>query len=267
MTVTNPVPFQIENPDRPSQGVRFAGLIGFVFAILQSACAAFLAISGFRVGIGLAALAAASGTYAPATGLHQDAIRIPMLIVGSAGALINLAVLIRVWRLRSRDSAHWRRRAISSKERRSERLQLILSVLSLVLIAAEVWTHPMMHKKRPAPVRTTLGSSSQGNSRLVADDLVSRPRPFLQHCVETPMEAFTEAGRNFEDAIIGHQDHDVPGGVHHGRTDLTMLEVSDDFRAQHIIHIAVNIRGDIVPNVFAVDLHARLPNSPRFLGA
>jgi hypothetical protein len=136
---------------RPSTGVRLAGLTGFVFAILQSACAAVLALSGVRVAIGLTALAAAGGIYAPAEGFHQDAIRIPMLILGGVGAAINLAVLIRVWRLRARASAGWRRRAISPKERRSERLQLALAALTLLLIGAEVITHPMVHRTGKPP--------------------------------------------------------------------------------------------------------------------
>ena len=94
----------------PSRGVRLAGLSGFVFALIQSLCTAVLAVSGIRVAIGLTALAAASGIYAPARGFHQDAIRIPMLVVGAVGALVNLAVLFQIWRLRARASADWRRR-------------------------------------------------------------------------------------------------------------------------------------------------------------
>ncbi len=37
-----------------------------IFAILQSACTAVIAISGLRVAIGLSALAAAAGIHAPA---------------------------------------------------------------------------------------------------------------------------------------------------------------------------------------------------------
>ena len=122
-----------------------------VFALLQSACTAVLAISGLRVAIGLTALAAASGVYAPAKGFHQDAIRIPMLIVGALGALINLAVLVRVWRLRARASARWRRREISKKERRSERLQLALAIATLLLVGLETWTHHKMHRTGPPP--------------------------------------------------------------------------------------------------------------------
>jgi len=69
-----------------------------------------------------------------------------MLVLGGVGAVVNLAVLFRVWRLRARVSGQWRRRTLSAKERRSERLQLALSVLTLVLIGVELWTHPMVHK-------------------------------------------------------------------------------------------------------------------------
>ncbi len=105
--------------------------------------------------IGLTALAAASGVYTPARGFHQDAIRIPMLILGTVGAVVNLAILIRVWRLRARASAGWRRRSISPRERRSERLQLALSLLTLILVGAEVTTHSMVHRTGPPPVQQT----------------------------------------------------------------------------------------------------------------
>jgi hypothetical protein len=144
----------------PSPTVRFAGVVGFVFAVLQSLCTAVLTISAVRVAIGLTALAAASGIYAPAKGFHQDAIRIPMLIVGSLVAVINLAVLFRVWSLRARASAGWRRRTLSQKEKRSERLQVALAILTLVLVGLEVWTHPMVHRTGPPPVLTPISKSA-----------------------------------------------------------------------------------------------------------
>jgi hypothetical protein len=128
-----------------------AGLTGFLFALLQSLCTAVLAVSGIRVAIGLTALAAASGIYAPAKGFHQDAIRIPMLIIGGLGAAINLAVLSRVRQLRSRASASWRRRVLSKRERRSEILQFSLALITLILIALEFWTHSLVHRTGPAP--------------------------------------------------------------------------------------------------------------------
>src|ERR1700758_1010469 len=63
-----------------SSRLKVLGWSGIVFAILQSACTAVIAISGVRVAIGLGALAAAAGIHAPAKGFHQDAIRIPMML-------------------------------------------------------------------------------------------------------------------------------------------------------------------------------------------
>jgi len=132
-------------------GIRFVGGASFLFALLQSLCTAVLTISGIRVAIGLSALAAASGVYAPARGFHQDAIRIPMLIVAAAGALVNLAVIAWIRHLRSRPSAQWRRREPTAKEKRSERLQIILAVVTLILVALETWTHPMVHRTGGPP--------------------------------------------------------------------------------------------------------------------
>lgn len=127
------------------------GWASLIFAVLQSLCTAVLTISGIRVAIGLTALAAASGIYAPARGFHQDAIRIPMLILATVGSIVNLLVLAWISHLRSRPSAQWRRREISPRERRSERLQVALAILTLVLVGLETWTHPMVHRTGPAP--------------------------------------------------------------------------------------------------------------------
>lgn len=139
----------------PGAPARLRALSGasFLMALLQSLCTAVLTISGIRVAIGLSALAAAGGIYAPARGFHQDAIRIPMLALAAAGALINLAVLAWIWRLRSRPSAQWRRRELTPRQKRSERLQVILSVVTLLLVGLEAWTHPMVHRTEPPPAR------------------------------------------------------------------------------------------------------------------
>ena len=128
-----------------------SGGASFLMALLQSICTAVLTISGIRVAIGLTALAAASGVYAPARGFHQDAIRIPMLILAAAGAIVNLAVLAWIRHLRSRPSAQWRRRELSPKQKRSERLQIVLAIATLILVGLETWTHPMVHRTGPPP--------------------------------------------------------------------------------------------------------------------
>ncbi len=131
-----------------------------LFALLQSLCTAVLTISGIRVAIGLTALAAAGGIWAPAARLHQDAIRIPMLTVAAAGAIVNLAVLAWIRHLRSRPSAQWRRREIGPKQRRSERLQVVLAILTLVLVGLEIWSHAIIHRTGPPPAAHSIGGSS-----------------------------------------------------------------------------------------------------------
>jgi hypothetical protein len=127
------------------------GGVSLVAALLQSLCTAVFAVSGIRVAIGLTALAAVSGIYAPASGWHQDAIRIPMLIFAAAGAVVNLAVLAWIWRLRAQPSAQWRRSELSAKQKRSERLQVALALVTLILVGLETWTHPMVHRTGPPP--------------------------------------------------------------------------------------------------------------------
>jgi len=118
----------------------------FAFAILQSACTAVIAISGLRIAIGLSALAAAAGIHAPARGFHQDAIRIPMMALAFLGSAINLYVVWKVRRLRSKPAAQWRQQPVSTKKLNSERLQIALSILTMLLIAAEWFAHPMVHR-------------------------------------------------------------------------------------------------------------------------
>jgi hypothetical protein len=130
----------------PAVNTKFLNWSGIVFALLQSACTAVIAISGLRVAIGLSALAAAAGIHAPAHGFHQDAIRIPMMVLALLGAVLNLYVVGQVRRLRSRPASQWRQQPVTKKKLNSERFQIALSVLTLLLLAAEWITHPFIHR-------------------------------------------------------------------------------------------------------------------------
>lgn len=129
-----------------SSRLKVLGWAGIVFAILQSACTAVIAISGVRVAIGLGALAAAAGIHAPATGFHQDAIRIPMMIFALFGSLINLFVIWKIRNLRSKSASRWRQKPVTTKKLNSERLQIVFSIVTLVLLAAEWIAHSMIHR-------------------------------------------------------------------------------------------------------------------------
>jgi hypothetical protein len=126
--------------------LQLLGWSGILFAILQSACTAVIAISGVRVAIGLGALAAAAGIHAPAKGFHQDAIRIPMMLLALFGSLINLFIIWKIRHLRSKPASEWRQQPLRRSKLNSERLQIALSVLTLILLTAEWITHPMIHR-------------------------------------------------------------------------------------------------------------------------
>jgi hypothetical protein len=122
-------------------------MTSFLFIVLQSACTAVIAISGIRVAIGLSALGAATfGIHAPAHGFHRDVIRIPMMIAALLGSVINLYVIWRIRTLRARPASQWRVQVVNPKQRRSELFQIALSIITLVLVAAEWITHPMVHR-------------------------------------------------------------------------------------------------------------------------
>src|SRR5690242_13554149 len=144
---------EIPQPTAPARrsrifmtNISFASWSSLVFAILQSACTAVIAISGLRVAIGLSALAAAAGIHAPPRGFHQDAIRIPMMVLAFLGAVINLYVVGKVRRLRTKPAAQWRQQPVTKSKLNSERFQIALSILTLLLLAAEWFTHPLVHR-------------------------------------------------------------------------------------------------------------------------
>ena len=130
----------------PSTREKLLSWSAFFFALLQSFCTAVIAISGIRVAIGLTALLAAAGVNTPARGFHADVIRIPMMTLALIGTFVNLYLLWNARRLRNRPSAQWRRVPLTPKKKASERLQLLLSIATLILLAAEWFTHPLIHR-------------------------------------------------------------------------------------------------------------------------
>lgn len=117
----------------------------FCFILLQSLCTAVMAVSGLRVLIGLGSLAAAAGLGRPASGFHRDAVRIPMMLIAVLGSTANLYMIWRVRSLRNRPAAKWRAVAPASGQVRSERFQIALAALTLLLVAAEWFTHRIVH--------------------------------------------------------------------------------------------------------------------------
>jgi hypothetical protein len=127
------------------QGSWLIGLTSFIFILLQSACTAVMAVSGLRLLIGLGSLAAASFIPGFILSIHADKIRTPMMAIAVLGSVLNLYVVWRIRSLRARSASQWRARPVTAKQRRSETIQIVLSILTLLLVVAEILTHHVLH--------------------------------------------------------------------------------------------------------------------------
>jgi hypothetical protein len=113
----------------------------FLFALLQSVCTFFAAANGLRFAVGLGSLVLSASAGAMVDRFHADALRIPMIAFALGGSLLNLAVLAQIRRLRRRSASQWRQQPPSTRRLRMERLQVVLSVATLVLVAVEEILH------------------------------------------------------------------------------------------------------------------------------
>ena len=122
-------------------------LTSFLFILLQSACTAFMAISGLRLLIGIGSLAAASSGLKFLDAIHGDAVRIPMMILAVGGSVVNLYAIWRIRSLRMRPSSQWRIAPVTRAKKRAELIQLSLAILTLLLVAAEWAAHIHLFKR------------------------------------------------------------------------------------------------------------------------
>ena len=121
---------------------KWIGWSSLFLAVVQSVCTIFVVLSGLRLLLGAAAFSVAVGVMKIADEkIHIDAVRIPMLMFALVGAIFNLVALWQVRRLRGRAASAWRQKAISRSKFASERVQLALSVLTLILLAVESFYH------------------------------------------------------------------------------------------------------------------------------
>lgn len=132
------------SPFRFWEARRFLAVGSLSLAIIQGVCAAAVFLSGIGTVLGFSSLVAATAA-GPATGLHANRFRIPMLTLAGLGALVNLVLLWNAERIRKNPSARWRMRPLSRKERWEKWIQLTASVITLLLIAGELLAHPLFH--------------------------------------------------------------------------------------------------------------------------
>jgi hypothetical protein len=136
---------QSDSDKQPSNTTRLLLTWGsLALAAAESLCVAAVGLSGVRVALGLTSLLA-TGASGPAHGWHREGIRIPLLTIGVIGAVISLLLLWNEERLRRNPSAAWRIRPLTPQQRRSRWFQLAMAILTLLLVAAELITHPWFH--------------------------------------------------------------------------------------------------------------------------
>jgi ABC-type uncharacterized transport system permease subunit len=123
---------------------RFITVGSLGLAIIQGVCATAVFVSGISTALGLSTVAAATAA-GPATGLHANRFRIPVLAIAGLGAAVNLVLLWNAERMRRNPAARWRMRPLTRKERWEKGIQLGASILTLLLIAGELLAHPMFH--------------------------------------------------------------------------------------------------------------------------
>ncbi len=150
-----PEKYVVETPPRgalselsasqPGSAQRTIAWSSFFFALLQSVCTFFATVNGFRLVIGMSSLAVSAGIRTDIGRWHQNWVRLSMLGLALLGSFLNLAVLMQVRYLRNRAASQWRQRLLTPHQIRMERIQMILSLATLVLIGVEEYLHLHMH--------------------------------------------------------------------------------------------------------------------------
>ena len=120
-------------------------LTSLLFIVLQSACTVAVAFSGVNAAVGLGSFAATIGLTRLTGNFHADLIRIPMMVLALAGSLFTLYIVRRARALRARPASQWRIRPLTPKEKRKETFQIVISTITILLIAAEIVTHVAMN--------------------------------------------------------------------------------------------------------------------------
>lgn len=69
-----------------------------------------------------------------------------MMTLAALGSLLNLYVIWKIRKLRSNPASQWRQKPVAAAKLQTERIQIALAVVTLLLVAAEWVTHPMVHR-------------------------------------------------------------------------------------------------------------------------
>ena len=131
----------VEETQKSSSPSLLLSSAAFVGSLVEGACAILVASASAKVLVGLGAVAGV----VKASRLHADIIRIPVLLVSAAAAIIMLVVLWNSWRARNRPASRWRKKPMTLREKFSLAVTLLASVMTLALVVGEAIEHPIFH--------------------------------------------------------------------------------------------------------------------------
>ena len=131
----------VEETQKSSSPSLLLSSAAFVGSLVEGACAILVASASAKLFVGLGAVAGA----VKASRLHSDIVRIPVLLVSAAAALITLLVLWNSWRARNRSAARWRTKPMTLQKKFSLAISLLASVVTLALVIGEAIEHPILH--------------------------------------------------------------------------------------------------------------------------
>lgn len=130
------------NRSQSSKEVRLS-IASVTTSLIQGICLFAVGINWAKVVLGVTSIAASGGS----PFIHSDPVRYSLRYLSAILATATLWVIYNGWRLRHRGSARWRKRPLTSGEKWNIAIGLVSSILSWVLIVAEVFAHQKMHPR------------------------------------------------------------------------------------------------------------------------
>lgn len=142
----------MRNPDKANGRIGMASSgASLFFATVEAVCVFVVSANGVAALVGSSGIVVAEG----ARVFHQAAIRLPLLGLATVIAVFNLWILLKAWRLRRARTAQSDIHPLVASARRQIALIAVLSILTLVLVGAELFVHHKLHGSAFASVLPT----------------------------------------------------------------------------------------------------------------
>jgi len=139
---TQPTSFPPVDRPNPASSVRLS-LASIMSSLIQGLCLFAVGANWAKVALGVNSVAASGGS----PFIHSDPVRYALRSLSAILATATLWVIWNGWRLRNRGSARWRMVPLTLGEKWNIAIGLGSSILSWVLIVAEVFAHQKMHSR------------------------------------------------------------------------------------------------------------------------